>query len=330
MVTPVPRFVVGTGRCGSTLLSRMLGEHQDLTAIHEFFTGLDWGRRFALGDVSGADLADLIGAEQAVTTQVLACGHTSDEITYPFDKPGVRWKQGDPVPWLQVAMAGWLTDDPDQLYDDLMAYAAARPAAPLSEHYRELFGWLAARTGTSNWVERSGSSIDYVGDLYNLYPDARIVHIHRDGPEAALSIRSHPFFRLALAFLYDGFPEEVLLNPGDDGRELIEYAVNTAPPVDVAGKYWCDQVLHGYAALPSIKPEQWLDVRFEDLISEPAEQIARVAAFLDLPLDEGFIERAAGLVGSMPRARMPELTEEEQASLAAACRPGQILLRRES
>lgn len=326
--TPIPRFVVGTGRCGSTLLSRMLAEHRDLAAVHEFFTGLDWGRRFALGAVSGPELADLIGAEQPVTTQVLALGHTSDEITYPFDRPGTRWSPGDPMPWLLVAMAGWMSEDPDQLYDDLMARAAALPPAELRDHYRELFAWLAARVGKGHWVERSGSSIDYVGELHRLYPDARIVHIHRDGPEAALSIRAHPFFRLALAFLYELFPAEVLTDPGEEGKALIEWAVGTAPPAEVAGKYWCDQVLRGYAALPGIDAGQWLDVRFEDLVAEPAATMERVAEFLRLPADDGFAARAAALVGAMPPPRLPSLSGEEQAALVAACRPGQLLLGR--
>ncbi|MCW2786364.1 MAG: hypothetical protein JWP74_2881 [Marmoricola sp.] len=327
-MTPVPRFVVGTGRCGSTLLSRMLAEHRDLAAVHEFFTGLDWGRRFAPGPVSGADLADLIGAEQSVTTQVLRLGYTSDEITYPFDRPGARWKPGDQMPWLLVAMAGWMSQDPDRLYDELIAHTRARPETALAEHYRDLFSWLAAQAGKSHWVERSGSSIDYVGDLHTMYPDARIVHIHRDGPEAALSIAAHPFFRLALAFLYDGFPEDVLASTGEDGKELVEYAVNTPPPVAVAGTYWCDQVLHGYAALPAINADQWLDVRFEDLVAEPAEQVARVADFLQLPVDHGFADRAASLVGELPRSRFPDLPAADQEALLAACRPGQLLLGR--
>ena len=53
------RFVVGTGRCGSTLLSLMLAQHRDVVSLHEFFTGLDWGRRFAAGSFPGEDLADV-------------------------------------------------------------------------------------------------------------------------------------------------------------------------------------------------------------------------------------------------------------------------------
>ncbi len=33
-------FVVGTGRCGSTLLSRLLREHRDVLSMSEFFSTL--------------------------------------------------------------------------------------------------------------------------------------------------------------------------------------------------------------------------------------------------------------------------------------------------
>lgn len=316
------RFVVGTGRCGSTLLSLLLAEHPEVVSIHEFFTGLDWGRRFVPGPVSGAALADLLAAEQPVTTQVLAMGYTTDEIQYPFGAPEARYAAGDPVPWLLVTMLGRLSDRPDELFDDLLAWATARPEVPLAEHYPALFAWLADRCGGSIWIERSGSSIDYLGDLIDLYPDARFVHIHRDGREAALSIRAHPFFRLALAILFDLFP--------DDGseEELIRHVVETPPPLWVAGRYWSDQLLRGYRHLGRLDRDQWLDVRFEDLVVAPERELARIAAFFELPEDEDWAARAAERVSGLPHPRADELTAEQQAELADACRPGQALLGR--
>jgi hypothetical protein len=43
----VDRVIVGTGRCGSTLLSRMLAECPDLLSGFEYFNGMDMTLRFA-------------------------------------------------------------------------------------------------------------------------------------------------------------------------------------------------------------------------------------------------------------------------------------------
>lgn len=323
---PFDRFVVGTGRCGSTLLSLMLAEHRAVVPIHEFFTGLDWGRRFSAGEVSGGDLAAIVGAEQPVTTHVLARGHRTDEIRYPFGAPHARFDVGDPVPWLLITMLSRLAPDPDPLFDDLMAYAASRPPAPLAEHYRALFAWTTGRVGRTPacWIERSGSSLDYLGDLVRLFPDGRFVHIHRDGHEAALSIRAHRFFRLGVAILYDLFPDDPAL--GED--ELIDAVIDTPPPLWAVGRFWSDQVLHGFRALAALDPTQYLAVAFEDLLHAPAREIERIAAFFELPADPGFADRAAGLVQDEPPSRFGALTTDEQAELAAACRPGQVLLGR--
>jgi hypothetical protein len=318
----VERFVIGTGRCGSTLLSTMLAAHREVVSIHEFFTGLDWGRRFAPGPVTGAELAELVGAEQPVTTAVLARGHTSDEIRYPFGAPHARYRPGDPVPWLLVTMLSRLADDPDPLFDELMAFCRRRPVAPLADHYRAVFSHLAERMGGSVWIERSGSSLDYLGGLVDLYPGARFVHIHRDGREAALSIREHPFFRLGVSLFMDLFPE------GDDEDAVISEVIGTAPPCWAVGRYWSDQVLRGFAALPRLDHDQFLQVRFEDLVTRPAEVLTAIAGFFELPADDGFSERAAAMSTGLPAARFDSLAPDEQRELDDACRPGQVLLGR--
>ncbi len=327
MTAQVPRFVVGTGRCGSTLLSLMLSEHRDVTSIHEFFTGLDWGTRFAGGDITAAHVVALLSAEQPVTTRVLGLGYTTDEIQYPFDAPGSRYAAGDPVPWLLVTMLSRLTDQPDRLYDDLLAMAAQLHSQPMVRQYEAVFAWLAARYGAPAWVERSGSSIDYVGDLHTLWPDARFVHIHRDGHEAALSIRAHPFFRLALAIMFDLFPKD-LVEPGDDDTPLIRHVVEHPPPLWCAGKYWSDQVVRGYAAKARIGDGNWLDVRFEDLVADPVPAMRRITAFFALDHDDAFEGRVAALVGRPPPSRFDHLGPAGQDELREACRPGMELLGR--
>lgn len=315
------RFVVGTGRCGSTLLSRMLAQHPDVLALFEFFNGLDWGRRFAPGAVDGATFWSIVAQPNEVTDRALARGYHSDEIAYPF-APGSRFRRGDPLPWILVATLPRLTDDPDALFDALAAEVSAWPAAPLGEHYEHLFATLGTRFGRPLWIERAGSSIDYMGELHALYPDARFVHIHRDGREAALSIRAHPFFRLAVNAMFGLVPE------AREGEDVVSLMLESEPPVEIYGRYWSDQLLRGFRAAARLDAAQYLEVRFEDLVTDPVPVLRAIAAFFALPERGDWITRAASLVRGVPPTRFETLRPEEQSLLTEAVRPGQMLLGR--
>jgi hypothetical protein len=174
------RFIVGTGRCGSTLLSQMLAENPGVLSVFEFFNGLDVMRRFGMEAVSGAEFAALISAEQPFVTAVLRRGYPVPEITYPFG-PTSRFQRDAPLPWILVSALPRLVRDPDRLFDAIVAFATSLPTQHLARHYRALFDWLVGANDREFWIERSGSSIDYLASLHIFFPDARFLHIHRDG-----------------------------------------------------------------------------------------------------------------------------------------------------
>jgi len=324
------RFVVGSGRCGSTLLSRMLAEDRGLLSVFEFFNGLDMARRFA-PSLPGAELAGLLRAEQPFVTAVLRRGYTAEEIVYPFGAPGARYRVEDALPWLCVTMVPRLSDDPDALFDAVVAWAERQPVRPAAAHYRALFEWLCGELDRERWVERSGSSIDYLGDLHACFPEARFLHIHRDGREVALSMREHDAYRLPIALLYDAplasgrrVSEIGAFDPTAPPRDddVISRILASRPPPEYFGRYWSDQVARGAAARARIPKERYLEIRFEDLVDEPRALLHDVAAFLELPSAGGWIERAAALVRGRPRRRLPDLPPAERDALEAACRPG--------
>src|SRR5262249_49573682 len=152
------------------------------------------------------------------------------------------------------------------------------PAQPPAAHHRALFAWLARSTGREHWIERSGSSIDYLEALVTAFPRARFLHIHRDGPEAALSMREHHAYRLPISILYgaplddgrqlaDLGPLDVIAAPRDD--DPISLILRSRPSPEYFGRYWTDQVLHGFRALRLLDRAQYAEVRFEDLVAEP-------------------------------------------------------------
>jgi len=329
---------VGTGRCGSTLLSRMLAEHPRVLGIFEFFNGLDASRRFGEAPLDGPALAELLAAEQPFINAVLRRGYAVEEVTYPFRSPGAsrrgsgpRYERGDPVPWLLVSCLPRLSEAPDTLFDAVVAFARQQPPRRPRDHSRALFAWLGARLGRDCWIERSGSSIDYLAALADEFPGARFLHLHRDGAEVALSMREHHAYRLPISLLYDV--------PLEDGRRVsqlppldlhgaptdddtISRILRSRPPAEHFGRYWSDQIARGLRALPRLAPGHFLQLRFEELVDDPRAALTRIADFFELGDAGDWIERAGALVRGLPPSRFDRLPPGEQARLAEACRPG--------
>ena len=82
-------------------------------------------------------------------------------------------------------------------------------------------------------------------------------------------------------------------------------------------------------ALAKLDAEQYLDVRFEDLVTRPKEVMQQISAFFDLPsADPDWIDRAAQIVKGSPPTRFDELPASDREALQNECRSGQLLLER--
>ena len=332
------RFVVGTGRCGSTLLSRMLSMNAKVLNIFELFSGLDTSFRFTDRPVPGSQLAHHLRLDHPMLTMVMKRGGEVPEVVYPYGQPGSRYALGAPIPWALGIAIPRISDTPDPLFDELLARVEASPTQPLARHYREIFDWLTERSGRACWIERSGTSIDTLGDLVRLFPEARFVHIHRDGLEAALSMREYAVLRVAVAVMnglageIEYTHEELSRLEREDGP-AIDRLLAARPPIELYGKYWSDQILRGEAARRELPESVFLDVRFEELVVQPREVLARIARFLELPREAGsgvdaWIERAAGLSHGMPTLRASELPVDERRRLEESCREAMKVLGR--
>jgi hypothetical protein len=190
-------------------------------------------------------------------------------------------------------------------------------------------------------VERSGSSLARLPLLADLFPEARFVHMHRNGPDCALSMSRHPASRrsvlLAEAARLAGLPPsaslaelepelarlpsqyaELLTGPRDPAR-LMAHPM----PLPAFGERWSAMVRDGVTALRGLPAGSWLDLRYEDLLTGPAAELARLAGFLGVAAAPGWL--AAGQRLSDPAragAASAQLPPAELASLRAACEPG--------
>lgn len=327
------RFIVGTGRCGSTLLSKMVGCNPGVLSLFEFFNGQDAARRFQKEPMSGPAYRQLISEPQPFLNMVLQRGYAVSEVIYPLDDAAARYGRQDPLPWILGTTIPRLSDDPDAFFDETCAYLDCQGERPPAAHALGLFEWWGERLERPIWVERSGGAIDYLGALDRAFGEARFLHIHRQGEEAALSMREHHAFRLAI-MLANRLPagtgrtaEELrAAAPADD---QIAQLLASHPPAELFGRWWSEQVARGLAARKRLNDEAYLELRFEDLIERPRQCIETVSQFLELPEPTGsWLDEARDLVRAAPDPRARDLGAVEREALELACAPGNAALGR--
>jgi putative sulfotransferase len=263
-----------------------------------------------------------------------------DEVLYK-PGPGRRFTAETGVPPLLLTALPHLTDDPEALYDEIHEFVMAQGAHPVAGHYLRLFDWLRERFGRKVWVERSGSSMVHLEEVMANFPDARYVHLYRDGRECAISMAKHSAFRLSIItgelmthIGVDPFnsddqptgevpPELRQFMPDSFDREAF-WAYNV--PLEKLGKSWAAQEQRGIELLAQLPGDRVLQLRYENLVSNTRGELSGLMRFigLDEP-DNEYLDRAAGLVRVKPPA-WPQLPDGERERLDEACRISMGLL----
>lgn len=90
--------------------------------------------------------------------------------------------------------------------------------------------------------------------------------------------------------------------------------------------FWSAQIELGRQMLGELPPERLLNLKFEDIQTEPQNQLRRLIRFIDPSLeDEEWILRASAIPRPTP-SRFAMLGKAEQATVTDACRPGLEIL----
>ena len=342
MEAPAPLFIVGTGRCGSTMLSEFLREHDGVLSLSEFFCfTTDLGGRlaqsFPTGQIDAAQFWRVVADAPPKLSTMLRHDVAMPEVLYrPTQASRFRAEAG--VPAVRQTTLPHLTSDAESLFLEVEEFAATLPTAPIASHYARLFAWLTARFGKRMWVERSGASLHVVRRLVETFPGARFLHLVRDGRSCALSMSRHYGFRMALIAMQ--LTEILGADPFESGDrrwladipdDLISFLPETFDgkafrrheiPVDVCGHFWSGEIIDGLRTLASLPSDRVLTMRYEDFVTAPEASLSRFAAFLGPDyVDDRWVQRMAKRVrGSATCAST--LAPRDRRELSDACAPG--------
>ena len=313
------------------MLSDVFSTHPEILSLSEFFANVGM-KAFVRKRPSGKAIWKICQRHSPGLRAMLA-REGRDKVLYPFDAPQARFTPRN-VPSLLCITLPHLTPDFESLYDELEPTVQARPKAALADQYRFLFEWLCARFGRNLWVERSGGSLLFGRRLITLFPEARVVHIYRDGRDTALSTSQHSAFKLGPVLvprlqrlgidLYGGDP---LGNVGVLNLvklRFVNFEKLSRQPIELEayGDMWSRLILSSRAYLSSLPRERFLALRYEEMLQHPREKLRELIDFVDPSLaDEAWLEEAARI----PRPNPPKylsLEPETQRRLTEACAPG--------
>jgi hypothetical protein len=267
MIGPV--FVGGTGRCGTTVIMRLFGNHPD---IHAF----KWETHFI---VNRYGLLELIASG------------VDEGVFRAFEKAmRGKWyryiaRKGTPKQYEAGLCADFREDEIDTFLQLLSE--RLRPSCTRAEMYgvcREavcgLFANAVERSGKRTWLEKTPRDVLFADVLLEIFPDARFIHVYRDGRDVVSSILENDFWPIGsketLPHMLARFPK------------LRDYVDKVT--LELAAGFWADLIEIARDVAADAPLDRYRDVRFEDLVARPKDVVAELCAFLgieftDFPVD---------------------------------------------
>ncbi|GII27290.1 sulfotransferase family protein [Planotetraspora mira] len=242
-------FLIGTGRCGSTLVHDVIARHPDAS----FVSNVDdrWRRVPALIRPLNGVIYRRMPTGSRVKWLRPSEGYAalSREVSPTVVNPFRDLVAADASPWLA---------------NRLRSFFESRGATAPGRHFVHKF---------TLWPRASF--------LHAVFPEARFVHIVRDGRAVANSLLQMPWWsghlgpsRWELGTLPEGYAQEW----DREGRSLAH----------LAGIGWKLLIDAFEVARTAVPPDLWLEVRYEDLLADPRKHMDIILEFLGLPWTQGF------------------------------------------
>ena len=114
----------------------------------------------------------------------------------------------------------------------------------------------AGARGKRRWGVKTPGFVERIPFISGLFPQARFIHLIRDGRDVALSYSGVPF-----------------------GPKTVAKAA----------RLWSRRVSAGRRYGADLGPARYLEMRYEEFVSDDATQLKRLCDFLDLPFDEAML-----------------------------------------
>lgn len=227
-------FIGGCSRSGTTLLGAMLGAHPDLICTPESQFKSDLMRRFK---PNKHDVEPLVLLD-----------HLTKHWRYKL------WQ---------------VTDSPEALAGLANGRSFGDQLNAISHAYARNQG----KPNATTWVDHTPENVSYANSFLSIFPDAKFVHIVRDGRAVASSVL-----------------------PLDWGPNSIIKAA----------RWWVRMTSYGLAAESSLRPDQIIRINYEELVAQPEPTMRRLCDFMGISFAPAMLD-ATGFIPPAYTTRQHQL-----------------------
>jgi hypothetical protein len=228
-------FFVGCPRSGTTLMERLANAHPRLAVVHE-------SRWIARTFQRGHGLTP----EGIVTPGLLARLRDSRRLK-PFE----------------------LTEE------ELERLFPISGGVPFATFVTTLFDRYGDRQGKGIVGDKSPGYVRYLPLLHGLWPEAKFVHIIRDGRDVCLSVL-------------------------DWRKGATRFSTFDDDPFTTTAVWWQWYVQLGREGGSHLRPELYHELRYESLVAEAEKECIRLCEFLEIPYDPAMLRFHEGRTRSKP------------------------------
>jgi hypothetical protein len=183
--------------------------------------------------------------------------------------------------------------------EDLFARLDAVEPFNTTDALRAFFELYASKHGKSRWGDKTPDYVRKMKKIQKTLPEARFVHVIRDGRDAGLSQNSR----------------------------LLKRGKNPLPPREMARR-WRKRILKAHE--DSAEIEHYIEVRYEDLVADTETVLRRVCEHVELDYDPVMLryyeraeERLQEMAGALPakKGRAAREAGERVAAHALTTKP---------
>lgn len=148
-------------------------------------------------------------------------------------------------------------------------------------------------------------TLETIEEIAEIYPEAKVIHIIRDGRDAAVSAMHH-------ARNFGRSKKNAEANAR--GSQKPDEGVFSGDQLGKLASEWAARVVKTARDGPALLGENYAEVRYEDLLERPEEEVRRLLLFLGVRADEKTAGRCARAASFEKLSKGRKRGEEDSAS----------------